>query len=196
LDSRTIRPPWTLNRETAFLLAGKGAYSQRELNGLLNLPTTGPLSGLYAAGLFKFINADVSRRFAHTSLARTDVRFLRRDRQWLLSPDCLALVPLIDTAEALRELKPEEIRALASLITADEKQRESISAALLLPQAQRDRPVADVLPSTLEAIWDAWLKQQVERWLQRLSEQGLPKDAVGAVRSFQGTARMPVNAGG
>jgi hypothetical protein len=189
-------PPWTLSRETAFLLAGKGMYAQRELNGLLNSPTTGPLSGLYAAGLFKFINADVSRRFARTSLARTDVRFLRRDLQWLLSPDCLARTPLLDTADALRELKPEEIRALAGLITEDEPQRESISAALSLPRSQRDHPLAEVLPTTLEALWDAWLKQRVERWLQQLSEQGLPKDAVGAVNANQGTSRIPTTAGG
>ena len=81
-------PPWTLGREIAFLLAGKGAYAEREIGGVYSSPTTGPLSSLYASAMFRYLNPEWSRRFARLGLYRTDVRFFRRDLDWLLSPEC------------------------------------------------------------------------------------------------------------
>jgi hypothetical protein len=168
-------PPWTVSRETAFLLAGKSPYARREIDTVLASPTMGPLSSLYAAALFHYINADLSRRSAHNGLFRTDVRFFRRDLEWLLSPDSVTRAPLIEAAEALRSLTAEERSGLASLVTSDGAQREAVLAALL-PLFQADSAAA-ALPATLEMLWEAALKQHVERGLQILSQHGQIRNA-------------------
>jgi hypothetical protein len=169
-------PPWTLGREIAFLLAGKGAYAQREIGGVLASPATGPLSSLYASALFRYLNPEWSRRFARLGLYRTDVRFLRRDFEWLLSPECVARAPLIEAAQMLRGSSEEELRLLSSLLTSDEDQTQAVMAALLR-QADPQQSLEAALPGMLEALWEAVFKEHVERLLQVLSQEGQIRNA-------------------
>lgn len=166
-------PPWTLSRETAFLLAGKSAHAQYQLAAVLNSTSTGPISGLYGSGLFRFWNPEMSRRFARQSLVRTDARYFRRDLEWLLAKESILRAPLLDMATTLREFEPEELRGLASMLASDPTQRAAIARALLQLKADPKQSTEDALPATLEALWEAALKQYVERWLQLLSQQGL-----------------------
>jgi hypothetical protein len=96
---------------------------------------------------------------------------------------------LVELAEALATMKPEEIRALASLLSANEAGRDAVAAALVIPRKNAGQ-AAENIPALLEALWETVLKQHVERWLKALSQEGLIKNAQAPKRATTGEVAM------
>lgn len=159
--------PWTVARESVFVLAQQATYTDAELTRLYESDDTGPLGCLVIAELLTRVNSPAARTFAGRGLTRLSAAGFRNDcRLFLEGKSGLARV-FANMTIALREMPPEEVEALAAALPTDEAGfLKDCAHALRAAPAQ---PLPESLGPALDKYWDKSLRAQIEAALLKLS---------------------------
>jgi hypothetical protein len=161
--------PWTLSRETVFILGGMGKYSLAELGKIYESEETGPLGYLATAKVLSRLSPRLGGAFAAKGLSRMSVEAFRKDVRVLLEGDSKLARCLIETAEALRGLDDNERDAL--LLIFDAEQAEVIGRSIDILRKDKSTPVKEVIPGACDELWREFLQKRVEAALRKLATQ-------------------------
>ncbi len=161
--------PWTLSRETVFILGGMGKYSLVELGRIYESEETGPLGYLTAAKVLSRLSPRLGGTFAAKGLSKMSVEEFRKDVRVLLEGDSKLARCLIETAEALRDLDDAERDAL--LLVFDAEQAEVIGRSIDILRKDKSIPVKEVIPGACDELWREFLQKRVEAALRKLATQ-------------------------
>ena len=161
--------PWTLSRETVFILGGMGKYSLAELGKIYESEETGPLGYLTSAKVLSQISPRFGGAFASKGLSRMSVEAFRKDVRVLLEGDSKLARCLIETAEALMGLDDAECDAL--LLVFDDEQAKVIGRSIDILRKDKSTPVKEAIPAACDELWREFLKEEVEAALRKLATQ-------------------------
>ena len=167
--------PWTIARESVFVLAHQPTYTDSELARLYESADTGPVGCAVIAWLLDKMNSPSAKTFAVQGLLRLGVRDFRKDCHLFLQGESRLARAFANATVVLRELPPEDIAALAALLPTDEAGflKDSVRA---LRAAPTDPPAASLGPA-LEQYWVKSLRARVRAVLLRLSVTAPPPPA-------------------
>jgi hypothetical protein len=160
---------WTVMREAALNVSGRGKYTQHELQRLYESPESGPLCQLAIAALLNAARSPHAGRFAGRGLERLTVVDFQNDYRPLLDGDYVAGACLLKAAEVARELTDEEAEAVGRALLGDEA-RYFVEAARILRE-RRDEPIEAALPDALDALWERGLLPLVSSALQDIQRR-------------------------
>lgn len=159
--------PWTLARESVFLLGGQGTYADAELKRLYESEDTGPIGSLVIAQLLAKMNSSSARTFAIRGLTHLTASDFNADCKLLLSGDSGVARTFAAIAANLRGLSDAEIEGLAlSLAPAEATLVRECSEALKLRPSEAMLPV---LRPALERYWQDCLRAKVRSGLQKIA---------------------------
>ncbi len=161
--------PWTLSRETVFILGGMGKYSLAELGRIYESEEMGPLGYLTAAKVLSQISPRFGGRFAAKGLSRMSVEAFRKDVCVFLEGDSKLARCLIETAQALRGLDDAERDALLLVFGAE--QAEVIGRSIDVLRKDKSTPVKEAIPAACDELWREFLQKRVEAALRKLATQ-------------------------
>ncbi len=159
--------PWTIARESVFVLANQSTYTDSELKRLYQSEETGPIGCLVIAELLSKMNSPAAKTFAILGLTRLSPADFRNDCRLFLQDASGLARAFSNMASVLREMPNEEIDALAAVLPDNE-------STLLRNCAQKLRsapsaPLDTSLRSALDTYWEKCLRSQVRGALQKLS---------------------------
>ncbi len=157
--------PWTLTRESGFVLADKSKYSNLELGKLYRAADNGPLCHLATAQLLEFVNPQFARLFAAQGLERLVLEDFRNDCRVLLNDEFLFGKCVIRAGEILRELDDADVALIGSLIV---KEPELFVECVHVLRRNANQTVAQSLPAAMDRLWEIGLRQHIEWALRRL----------------------------
>jgi hypothetical protein len=159
--------PWTVWRETWFVLAGEPKYAAEELQRLASSEECGPLFYLVTARIVKLRNSAGAKVVARMGLqALTPERF-RRDVQVLMDKETVTGRALLHAFEALRTMTDDDARRTGQrLLNRPELLLELVRQLRAHPQV----PTDVLAPQLLSAAWDQGLKEAVTDELRKLAE--------------------------
>lgn len=158
--------PWSFVREGAFMAAGKGRYTDKEMERIYQSRSTGPIACLTAASLLKQVNPDASRNFAIAGLARLSHGFFLRDCAAFLDTDAAVGQMARRTLEAISKLDEKDAAALGAALGPEGS--ELVTSLRRLYRGRKNEPVTEALAPALEVYWDKTLKEKVARSLRGL----------------------------
>jgi hypothetical protein len=161
--------PWTLSRETVFILGGKGMYSGLVLERLYGSGEMGPLGYLTTARVMGRISPQMGTAFAVRGLEKLSVEDFRKDIDAFLKGDAVLGRCLIEAGEALRELSDAEVDVLISVFP-DERQG-PVRRSLEILRKDKSRPVREVLPAACDELWREFLREKVKAILQKMASR-------------------------
>jgi hypothetical protein len=159
--------PWTIARESVFLLANQTTYTDSELQRLYQSEDTGPMGCLVIAELLARLNSPSAKTFAIGGLTRLGPAHFRNECRVLLEGQSGLARAFSNMASVLREMPSEELEALAAVLPADE--------ATFLKECDRDlrsapnEPLSASLRPALDAYWESSLRARVRQLLLKLS---------------------------
>jgi TPR repeat protein len=159
--------PWTLSRETVFILGGRGKYSMAELQRLYESGEMGPVGYLTAAQVLSRINPGLGGAFAGKGLNNLTAKDFHKDVHVFLAGDLAMGRCLIDVGKGVRSLDEQEIPILLSPF--DEGTRAVMRRAVDRLRLDASEPVEDALPAAMDELWEALLRDRVESSLRRLA---------------------------
>ena len=142
--------PWILLRETAFVLAGQGKFTQTEMLGLLSNDNTGPVACLVTASLLGRMNPQLARAFARLGSSRLTPSHLHNDYQCLVRTNAVLGQIWAGLLRLGRALGEDRIDTLTSTLRPGQ-------AAFLRDLARLLREAAPSQPPS-EAVWPAFEK--------------------------------------
>ncbi len=159
--------PWTIARESVFVLAHQGIYADAELKRLYQSEDTGPVGCLLIAEVLARMNSPAARTFAIGGLVRLSAADFRHDCRLLLQGNSGLARAVSNMMKTLRDMPSEEVNALAAALP-------SAEAGLLKDCAQALRsaptqPLPENLAPALNAYWEKSLRAQVRGALLKLS---------------------------
>lgn len=161
--------PWTLSRETVFILGGMGKYSLVELGRIYESEETGPLGYLTAAKVLSRLSPRLGGAFAAKGLSKMSVEEFHKDIRVFVEGDSKLARCLIETAEALRGLDDAERDAL--LLIFDAEQAEVIGRSIDILRKDKSTPIKEVIPGACDELWRKFLQKRVEAALRKLATQ-------------------------
>ena len=161
--------PWTLSRETVFILGGMGKYSLAELGKIYESEETGPLGYLTTAKVLSRLSPRLSGAFAAKGLSRMSVEAFRNDVRVLLEGDSKLARCLIETAQALRDLDDAERDAL--LLVFDAEYAEVVGRSIDMLRKDKSIPIKEAIPGACDELWREFLQKRVEAALRKLATQ-------------------------
>jgi len=159
--------PWTIARESVFLLANRATYTDSELQRLYESEDTGPMGCLVIADLLAKLNSPSAKTFAIGGLTRLGSAHFRNECRVLLEGQSGLARAFSNMTSVLREMPAEELEALAAVLPADE--------STFLKDCARDlrsapnEPISASLRPALDAYWESSLRAQVRQLLLKLS---------------------------
>jgi hypothetical protein len=172
--------PWTLTRETVFVVSGKGTFTERELQRIYESDDVGPLGYWTTAQLLRLTSSSAAQAFAARGLKRLSVEDFRKDCRLFLERESGLSQSISNLCQAVRNLQPFEVEALAAVLPADAGELLIRGARLL--QRRREEPVNTLILPLLEEYWKKGLRATLETSLQRLA---LGSSAGGPEARFQ-----------
>jgi hypothetical protein len=161
--------PWTLWRETTFLVQGRSRYSSQALQQIYESDETGPLGYLAAAELLHRLHLPQAALFATRGLGELSATAFERDAKLLFNEDTLVGQSFINLAATLRDMDDADLDYLASLMPPPRAGLIRQSVALM--RAAKGRPTYETLAPALGAYWQVELKEQVAAALKSLAHE-------------------------
>jgi hypothetical protein len=158
--------PWTVARETVFVLTGKAKYTDLELQRLYESKEVGPIGYLTIAKLLAHIQSPAATAFAMRGLARLSGDDFRKDYRLVLEGQLPFAQSIEKTAEALRDLTDEEIEALAGILP--DKFGDSLRSTVQLMREGEGKPIRETLAIAFDRLWDRFLRRSVQNALMPL----------------------------
>jgi outer membrane protein assembly factor BamA len=174
---------WPAGRDAALYWAAQDRNPATRLRQYVSSPDIGPLGELLHGspdtlflGMFdppiegelSDFNADLTENAGRIGLQRLLAHAFAKDYEPLLKGDSWLGQWCLSMAGALRELNESELRALARLLP-DDVPREAIVQCLLQLRTGRDKPIKQVLPLALDALWSEVLIEPVRAALLRMA---------------------------
>lgn len=131
---------------------------------------TGPLGELFLGLMDKYGDLDLVRKIAsQEGLQRLTAEALSNDYWPLLSDESWLGRWILSLAKAVRALDESEIQSLVSLLPDDELlPREALATSLVLLNADRAKPVGELLPGVIDRFWEEGLRNTVRTALTKL----------------------------
>jgi ankyrin repeat protein len=170
-SSRELFPkyswPWTIARETAFVMMSQGRYTDVELDRLYNSEDTGPIGCLLIARLLATAGSPMAKSFALQGLMRLGTQDFLRDCGLFLRGESGLSRSLAGMAEALRTLPENELAALVAVLPEAGANMVRESAAAL--REKPDAPPATVLSPIIGKYWEGTLQAKVRQALRQLT---------------------------
>lgn len=167
--------PWTVARETGFVILSQGRYTSDELDRLYQSAATGPIGCLTIASLLNRVESTAANTFAEGGRERLEAANFLADLNPFLRGNGSVARSVHRLAAALRELPEDELGALATFLPEAEGKLLRESAAAL--RAQPDQPADAVLAPALTRYWEAKLRAQVRDALLKIIRQPKAKGA-------------------
>jgi hypothetical protein len=159
--------PWTVARESAFVIMNQGRYTGDELGRLKDSADTGPIGCLAIAGVLAIVHSPAAKDFAGQGLTRlSDQDFLRDCNLFLRGESGLAR-NFTKLVQGLRTLPADELTALVAVLPEAEANllRESADALRASPEAAP----AEVLTPAISKYWQQSLRTKVQEPLRQLA---------------------------
>ena len=166
--------PWTISRETAFVVMNQGRYTDVELDRLYRSEDTGPVGCLVIANLLSAAGVPAAQTFASQGSMRLGADGFLRDCNLFLRGQSGLAHSFDRTAEALRNLPEEELAALVAILPGPEADLLRESGAAL--RARPDAAPATVLAPALGKYWEQSLRAKVRESLRQLTSPSKGKD--------------------
>jgi hypothetical protein len=159
--------PWTVARESTFVMLGQGRYTDVELDRLHKSDDIGPIGWLAISRLLGMAGSSASRDFALEGLIRLGSGDFLRDCNLFLSGDSGLARSFAKLAGVLRTMPDDELAALIAVLPEAEAKlvREASAALRTHPEAAP----ASVLTPALENYWQENLRARVRDSLRQLS---------------------------
>jgi ankyrin repeat protein len=168
--------PWTVARESSFVMLGQGRYTDVELERLYKSEDIGPIGLLTISRLLGMAGSSASRDFALQGLIRLGSEDFLRDCNLFLRGDSGLARSFARLAEVLRTLPDDELAALVAVLPGAEANLVRDAAAAL--RSQPEASPASVLAPAFEKYWQETLRAKVRESLRQLS---LPSRESGKV---------------
>ena len=159
--------PWTVARESAFVMLNQGRYTDVELERLYGSDDTGPIGCLMIARLLRTLESPTSSKFAVQGLVRLDREDFLKDCDLFLRGDSGLARTFAKLAEVLRTVPEDELAALAAVLPETEASLLRESAAAL--RAHPDGLPAAVLAPAIGKYWQETLRARVREALRPLT---------------------------
>jgi ankyrin repeat protein len=159
--------PWTVARESAFVLLSQGRYTDVELERLYGSDDTGPIGCLMIARLLRTLESPTSSKFAVQGLVRLHREDFLKDCDLFLRGDSGLARTFAKLAEVLRTLPEDELAALVAVLPETEASLLRESAAAL--RAHPDGLPAAVLAPAIGKYWQETLRARVREALRPLT---------------------------
>ena len=159
--------PWTVARESAFVMLNQGRYTDVELERLYSSDDTGPIGCLMIARLLRTLESPTSSKFAVQGLVRLDREDFLKDCDLFLRGDSGLARTFAKLAEVLRTLPEDELAALVAVLPETEASLLRESAAAL--RAHPDGLPAAVLAPAIGKYWQETLRARVREALRQLT---------------------------
>ncbi len=151
--------PWTLARETTFMLASRGEYADAELNRLMKSEDTGPLGYLAMAQGLAWLGSPGAKGVATHGLTHLTTAEFEADCRLLFVGDSALARLFANLAAAVRDLPREELAALAKALPPAEAALLTSSAEALRANPKGD--LASTLTPVLNRYWEQALRSHV-----------------------------------
>jgi hypothetical protein len=160
---------WTVWRETGLTVAGRGAFTGQELDGLFSSPDTGPVCHLTVAWLLERFQPKAAHAFATRGTWLREAADFRKDFLPLLDQNSVAGKCLHQAGRILAAMEPQDLAQLTASLTKPWPDcLETLRAELA---RRRQDPIERVLPAALEASWNRGLGGLVMAALQDLRDR-------------------------
>ena len=159
--------PWTVARESAFVLMNQGRYTGEELDRLKDSPATGPIGYLTVAQLLALAGSPTARDFALGGLLHLNDHDFLHDCDLFLRGDSGLAQNFARLVQKLRTLPADELAALVAILPEAEANllRESADALRSHPEAAP----SEVLAPALSNYWRQNLRAEVRESLRQLA---------------------------
>lgn len=158
--------PWTVSRETVFVLGGQSRYTGRILNQLATGKSMGPIGFLTVSRLLALINPHFSRLLASQGLFHLSREAFRKDYGLLFQKETFLTELLHDWLGHLKKVDPDHLDSLtAGLPEAYRQAVLDIRRKLEKSEAVR---LGELLPSMLDRLWEQTLRDTVKDALTHL----------------------------
>ena len=164
--------PWTLTRETALSIVGKGQHSREEMFDLYSSADSGPICCLVAGTLNLWNDPPMARKFAEKGLKKLDVKDFRKDYGFLLRPDHPIAKHVDEFMAALSELDDDDVAYLVR--KSKPKDAKYVAEGFRILRQRKGRPAIESLPDVLDAIWQNGLRDRVKTALECLASGAPP----------------------
>jgi hypothetical protein len=163
--------PWTVARESAFVIMNQGRYTGDELGRLKDSAGTGPIGCLAIAGVLAMVHSPATKDFAAQGLTRLSDRDFLRDCDLFLRGDSGLARNFTRLVQTLRTLSEDELAALVAVLPETEGNllRESADALRTSPEAAP----AEVLALAISKYWQQSLRAKVQKSLGQFA--AIPK---------------------
>lgn len=160
--------PWTVARETAFLVLNQGRHTGAELERLCESEQTGPIGFLATAQLLSIVDPEKAKAVALLGLTRLSARDFLRDCNLIFHGDSGLARSFARLTRMLRTLTEAELTALVNVLPRDEATLLRESAAVL--RAQHDVSLDSVLSPVISKYWEQRLRSEVRASLIDLTK--------------------------
>jgi hypothetical protein len=161
--------PWTVARESGFVMLSQGRYTDLELERLYNSEETGPIGFLTIGALLRTVGSPATKAFALQGLTRLDSEDFLADCNLFLKGDSGLAQSFTNIVAVLRALPEDELAALIAIAPEAEANLLRESAAALRSQPTAD-PAALLAPA-LSKYWQESLRSKVRLALYQLATQ-------------------------
>lgn len=158
--------PWTLTRQTALTMAGKGQHSIRELQRVLDNEPLGPVGYWAIAEFLKKFGSPKYQPFASHALSTLNTNTLYRDTRLLLNQDTWTGQAIAAIGKNLKDMKPATVAELTRSLPTSMKQFVQQWSASIEQHPQR--PTTELFLEALEKQWQQELSSLVARRLKEL----------------------------
>jgi hypothetical protein len=169
--------PWTVWRESAFMLTGESsynpAYTLAELARLVRSDNLGPLGCWVLVELFSSVDRTqtFTEPLARLGLTKLDRGAFRADCEQLF---CKVWPTVTRMARNLDQMSEFELNAIVRALQTERSTLERIRDAL---RGVSDEDAPDVLLATLEELWSDQWRQKVESRLRAIANSSVDESA-------------------
>ena len=161
--------PWTLTRESAFMLGGMSRYLREELEKYAF--ANGPLALLAAGKVTTYLGGNTTKILAHYARRQMSKKRFMDDLAPLLDQKHLCGSCVLGVAESLRKIDEDSLATFATSISTDFDQLIVNLGARL---RKTEGPLTEhKLAEAIGEAWDDGLATWVEAELQRMAPAGL-----------------------
>lgn len=160
--------PWTLARESVFVVCKRSRYTNRELSRLYGEDRMGPLGYWATARLTRFVSPKLAKLFAAAGLKRLNMESFHRDAVLIVENDRLLGDVAREAARLLGELEEDELALLARGRPA--AFGAALRACAATARRSRDQTDREQVRRVLDTLWKSYLREAAERDLSRLAK--------------------------
>ena len=159
--------PWTLTRQTALTMAGKGQHSIRELQRVLDNEPLGPVGYWAIAEFLKKFGSPKYQPFASHALGTLNTDAFYRDTRLLVNQDTWTGQAIAAIGKNLQDMEPATVAELTRSLPTNVKQ--FVQQWSVSIEQYPQRPTTELFLEALEKQWQQELSSLVARRLKELT---------------------------